>query len=61
MGSNHKIVSNSTLESHVKVPAALNLPFGQLFFGFNVTTYSPPATTPTQASVQVSDSICSSE
>ncbi|KAF8892506.1 ubiquitin fusion degradation protein UFD1-domain-containing protein [Infundibulicybe gibba] len=24
------------------VPAALNLPFGQLFFGFNVTPYTPP-------------------
>ncbi|KAF9013911.1 ubiquitin fusion degradation protein UFD1-domain-containing protein [Cyathus striatus] len=39
----HKIVSNDTLTSDVKVPAALNLPFGQLFFGFNVTPYVPPA------------------
>ncbi|KAJ7685284.1 ubiquitin fusion degradation protein UFD1-domain-containing protein [Mycena polygramma] len=39
----HRIVSNETLESDVKVPAALNLPFGQLFFGFNVTAYVPPA------------------
>jgi ubiquitin fusion degradation protein 1 len=40
--SQHRIVSNSTIESNVKVPAALNLPFGQLFFGFNVTAYTPP-------------------
>ncbi|KAK0463974.1 ubiquitin fusion degradation protein I [Desarmillaria tabescens] len=38
----HRIVSNSTLDSDVKVPAALNLPFGKLFFGFNVTPYVPP-------------------
>ncbi|KAF5381047.1 hypothetical protein D9615_004032 [Tricholomella constricta] len=38
----HRIVSNSTFESDQKVPAALNLPFGQLFFGFNVTPYTPP-------------------
>ncbi|KAJ6547663.1 ubiquitin fusion degradation protein I [Mycena capillaripes] len=38
----HRIVSNETLEGDVKVPAALNLPFGQLFFGFNVTAYVPP-------------------
>jgi len=48
---NHKVVSNSTFESDVKVPAALNLPFGQLFFGFNVTAYSPATTAPPQASV----------
>ncbi|KAF8965242.1 ubiquitin fusion degradation protein UFD1-domain-containing protein [Flammula alnicola] len=42
----HKIVSNATLESDVKVPAALNLPYGQLFFGFNVATYTPPAPVP---------------
>ena len=44
--SQHRIVSNSTIESNVKVPAALNLPFGQLFFGFNVTTYTPPQSSP---------------
>lgn len=44
--SQHRIVSNSTIESNVKVPAALNLPFGQLFFGFNVTTYTPPQPSP---------------
>ncbi|KAG2020211.1 ubiquitin fusion degradation protein I [Coprinopsis cinerea AmutBmut pab1-1] len=43
---NRKIVSNATLETDTKVPAALNLPFGQLFFGFNVVPYSPPAAAP---------------
>ena len=41
--SKRKIVSNDTLESSVKVPAALNLPFGQMFFGFNVTAYTSPS------------------
>ncbi len=41
--SKRKIVSNETLESGAKVPAALNLPFGQLFFGFNVVSYISPA------------------
>jgi ubiquitin fusion degradation protein 1 len=41
--SKRKIVSNETLESGAKVPAALNLPFGQLFFGFNVVAYISPA------------------
>jgi len=36
-------VSNDTLDTDAKVPAALNLPFGQLFFGFNVVTYTPPS------------------
>lgn len=44
--SRRQIVSNNTLESEVKVPAALNLPFGQLFFGFNVATYVPPSAPP---------------
>jgi len=44
--SQHKIVSNDTLESDVKVPAALNLPFGQLFFGFNVAAHTPPEPAP---------------
>ncbi|KAG6832336.1 hypothetical protein H0H87_001977 [Tephrocybe sp. NHM501043] len=42
----HRIVSNTSFESDQKVPAALNLPFGQLFFGFNVTSYVPPAAIP---------------
>jgi len=50
-----RIVSNSTIESNVKVPAALNLPFGQLFFGFNVTTYTPPQPS-SDASVEPSES-----
>ncbi|KAG6866997.1 hypothetical protein C0991_003913 [Blastosporella zonata] len=42
----HRIVSNSAFESDQKVPAALNLPFGQLFFGFNVTPFVPPPEVP---------------
>nr|GAT53259.1 predicted protein [Mycena chlorophos] len=38
-----RIVNNETFERDVKVPAALNIPFGQLFFGFNVVPYVPPA------------------
>ncbi|KIL69834.1 hypothetical protein M378DRAFT_184212 [Amanita muscaria Koide BX008] len=38
----HRVVSNSAYDNDVKVPAALNLPFGQLFFGFNVVQYTPP-------------------
>ncbi|KAF8643806.1 hypothetical protein AX16_008824 [Volvariella volvacea WC 439] len=37
---NHRIVSNSTYENDMKVPPALNLPFGQLFFGFKVKEYA---------------------
>ncbi|CAK5277648.1 unnamed protein product [Mycena citricolor] len=37
-----RIVSNDSLESNITVPAALNLPFGQLFFGFNISPYEPP-------------------
>ncbi|KAJ7774937.1 ubiquitin fusion degradation protein I [Mycena metata] len=50
----HRIVSNETLESDVKVPAALNLPFGQLFFGFNVTPYVPPPAAPAPPSPSAS-------
>ncbi|KAI4520144.1 UFD1-domain-containing protein [Schizophyllum commune Loenen D] len=39
---NRKIVSNETLESGTRVPGPLNLPFGQLFFGFNIPPYQPP-------------------
>ncbi|KAJ4487847.1 ubiquitin fusion degradation protein UFD1-domain-containing protein [Lentinula aciculospora] len=50
---NRRIVSNATIEDNAKVPAALNLPFGQLFFGFNITPYVPPTTddTPTSPTV----------
>lgn len=40
--SKHKVVTTDSLDSDIKVPAALNLPFGKLFFGFNVTAYTPP-------------------
>ncbi|KZT09670.1 UFD1-domain-containing protein [Laetiporus sulphureus 93-53] len=39
---NHRIVTSETLESEVSAPAPLNLPFGKLFFGFNVPPYTPP-------------------
>ncbi|PCH37828.1 UFD1-domain-containing protein [Wolfiporia cocos MD-104 SS10] len=38
----HRIVTSETLESEVSAPAPLNLPFGKLFFGFNVAPYEPP-------------------
>jgi ubiquitin fusion degradation protein 1 len=43
--SKNKVMSNSDLESDIKVPAPLNLPFGKLFFGFKVAAYTPPAPT----------------
>ncbi|KAK7467208.1 ubiquitin fusion degradation protein [Stygiomarasmius scandens] len=51
---NRRIVSNNTLEGDNKVPAALNLPFGKLFFGFNVTPYVRPATPSPPSSPAVS-------
>ena len=48
--SQHRIVSNSTFDSDVKVPAALNLPFGQLFFGFKVAPYTPAETSTSPSS-----------
>ncbi|KAJ3514367.1 hypothetical protein NMY22_g14754 [Coprinellus aureogranulatus] len=50
---NRKIVTADIWDTRVKVPAALNLPFGRLFFGFNALqpscTYNrfPRATFPT--------------
>jgi ubiquitin fusion degradation protein 1 len=44
------------LESEVKVPVALNLPFGQLFFGFNVTEYTPPS--PPPGSPELESRVC---
>ncbi|KAH7929740.1 UFD1-domain-containing protein [Leucogyrophana mollusca] len=41
-----KVVNSDSLESEVKAPAPLNLPFGKLFFGFNVVKYTPPANAP---------------
>ncbi|CAL1705095.1 unnamed protein product [Somion occarium] len=38
----HRVVTSSSLEGEVTAPAPLNLPFGKLFFGFNVAAYTPP-------------------
>ncbi|VDC06562.1 unnamed protein product [Peniophora sp. CBMAI 1063] len=38
----HLVVSNEDLDKEENVPAPLNLPFGKLFFGFNVPAYVPP-------------------
>ncbi|KAL4077147.1 ubiquitin fusion degradation protein UFD1-domain-containing protein [Scleroderma yunnanense] len=35
-----KVVTSDSLESDAKVPAALNLPFGKLFFGFKIVPYT---------------------
>lgn len=39
--SKPRMMTNDELESDVKVPASLNLPFGKLFFGFTVVPYKP--------------------
>lgn len=51
----HKIVTNEMLENTGPAPAALNLPFGQLFFGFNVASYTAPTapTSPDEQPAQV--------
>ncbi|KAL1746104.1 ubiquitin fusion degradation protein UFD1-domain-containing protein [Schizophyllum fasciatum] len=56
---NRKIVSNETLESGARVPGPLNLPFGQLFFGFNVPAYTPPAAPASPGSPNASTSASS--
>ncbi|TFK86046.1 UFD1-domain-containing protein [Polyporus arcularius HHB13444] len=38
-----RIVTNSSLENDAYVPAPLNLPFGKLFFGYNIQPYVPPS------------------
>jgi hypothetical protein len=38
----HRVVVNDDLENEGNVPAPLNLPFGKLFFGFNISPYVPP-------------------
>jgi len=38
-----RIVTNETLETDVSAPAPLNLPFGQLFFGYKVVPYVKPS------------------
>ncbi|KIY72066.1 UFD1-domain-containing protein [Cylindrobasidium torrendii FP15055 ss-10] len=37
----HRIVNNEVLEQEGQCPAALNVPFGQLFFGFKAVQYIP--------------------
>ncbi|KAH9952125.1 UFD1-domain-containing protein [Amylocystis lapponica] len=44
-----RVVTNNDLDAEVSVPAPLNLPFGKLFFGFNVQPYTPPAANPTSS------------
>ncbi|KAH9035331.1 ubiquitin fusion degradation protein I [Lactarius pseudohatsudake] len=38
----HRVVMNDDLENEGNAPAPLNLPFGKLFFGFNIPPYVPP-------------------
>jgi len=38
----HRVIVNDDLEDDGKNPAPLNLPFGKLFFGFNIPPYVPP-------------------
>lgn len=40
--SKHLVVSNEDLDKEDNVPAPLNLPFGQLFFGYNIPAYVAP-------------------
>ncbi|KAH9993751.1 ubiquitin fusion degradation protein I [Russula vinacea] len=40
----HRVIVNDDLENDGKNPAALSLPFGKLFFGFNIPPYVPPST-----------------
>lgn len=40
--SKPKMVTNETLVDGRQVPAALNLPFGKLFFGYTVIPYKAP-------------------
>ncbi|KAJ3554473.1 hypothetical protein NM688_g3091 [Phlebia brevispora] len=37
-----RVVTNNSLEGDVTAPAPLNLPFGKLFFGYNIPPYTPP-------------------
>jgi len=37
-----RIVSNDTLHEDTRIPNALNLPSGKLFFGFKYVPYKPP-------------------
>lgn len=49
--SQHRVVTSEALEADATAPAPLNLPFGQLFFGFNVPPYVPPSEKPTEEEV----------
>jgi hypothetical protein len=40
--SQRRVIVNDDLENDGKSPAPLNLPFGKLFFGFNIPPYVPP-------------------
>ena len=42
-------MTNDTLLEEKQVPAALNLPFGQLFFGYNVPRLDVPVSQTQQA------------
>ncbi|SRR5258708_2912281 len=42
--SQHRVIVNDDLENDGKNPAPLKLPFGKLFFGFNIPPYVPPST-----------------
>ncbi|CAL1705094.1 unnamed protein product [Somion occarium] len=55
----HRVVTSSSLEGEVTAPAPLNLPFGKLFFGFNVAAYTPPPKSePQPSNSQVSHFLC---
>ncbi|EJD35515.1 UFD1-domain-containing protein [Auricularia subglabra TFB-10046 SS5] len=41
----HRVIHTDDLDRPTSAPAPLNLPFGQLFFGYNYVPYKPPATT----------------
>ncbi|TFK55083.1 ubiquitin fusion degradation protein I [Heliocybe sulcata] len=49
-----RIVSADVLESGESAPAPLNLPFGKLFFGYNIPPYQPPAESSSQNGEQTS-------
>jgi len=44
--STQRIVTSEALDAETSAPAPLNLPFGKLFFGFNVPPYVAPETKP---------------
>ncbi len=44
MRSGPRVVTNDSLDQGRQVPAALNLPFGKLFFGYPVVPFKAPET-----------------